>query len=99
MERIQIDTARLGGTGDTIQTAVEQMRGCVQRLYAQMEELDAMWQGPAHGAFATQFRQDQQTMEQICLALQGYAKDLHQARTEYEQCNHDVRGIIDAIRI
>lgn len=99
MERIQIDTTRLGGTGDTIQTAVEQMQGCVQRLYAEMEELDAMWQGPAHNAYAAQFRQDQQAMEQICQALQGYAENLHQAKNEYEDCNHDVRGIIDAIRI
>lgn len=99
MERIQIDTARLGSTGDNIQTAAEQMRECVQRLYAEMEELDAMWQGPAHGAFAAQFRQDQQAMEQICQALQGYAQNLNQAKNEYEQCNHDVRGIIDAIRI
>ncbi|WP_300280741.1 WXG100 family type VII secretion target [uncultured Subdoligranulum sp.] len=99
MERIQIDTARLGGTGGTIKTMVEQMQGCVQRLYAEMAELDTMWQGPANAAFEAQFRQDQQAMEQICQALQGYAEDLEQAKSEYEKCNGDVRGIIDAIRV
>lgn len=99
MERIQIDTARLGGTGGDIRTAVEQMQGCVQRLYAEMAELDTMWQGPANAAFVAQFRQDQQTMEEICRALQGYARDLDQARNDYEKCSGDVRGIIDAIRI
>ena len=38
-------------------------------------------------------------MEQICQALQGYAEDLEQAKSEYEKCNGDVRGIIDAIRV
>ena len=99
MERIQIDTARLGGTGGTIKTMVEQMQGCVQRLYAEMAELDTMWQGPANAAFEAQFRQDQEAMEQISQDCQGYAEDLEQAKSEYEKCNGDVRGIIDAIRV
>lgn len=99
MERIQIDTARLGGTAGAIRTMVEQMQECVQRLYAEMAELDTMWQGPANAAFTAQFRQDQQAMEQICQGLQQYAQDLEQAKNDYEKCNDDVRGIIDAIRI
>lgn len=99
MERIQIDTARLGGTGSTIRSTVEQMRDSVQRLYSEMAELDTLWKGPANAAFAAQFRQDQQQMEEICQALQGYAQDLETAKTEYEKCDGDVRGIIDAIRV
>lgn len=99
MEEIRIDTARLGSTGAMIKTTVEQMRQCTQRLYAEMAELNGMWQGPAQGAFIAQFQQDQQAMEQICQALQEYAQDLEQAKNEYEKCNGDVRAVIDAIRV
>lgn len=99
MERIQIDTARLGTTGSKIKVMADQMQGCVRCLYAEMEELGTMWQGPAKTAFTAQFRQDQKAMEQICQALRQYAQELEQAKNKYEKCNVDVRGIIDAIRV
>ena len=99
MERIQIDTARLGATSGDIRERIAKMRSCVQRLYAEAAELNTMWEGPANQAFQRQFSQDQESMTQICAALENYVQDLHTAKTEYEACDSDVGGIIDAIRI
>ena len=99
MERIEIDTAQLGSTGSSIGEMVAQMKQSVQRLYAEVAELNTMWEGPANAAFNRQFNQDSEAMTAICTALEGYVQDLNTARNEYDKCNSDVRSIIDAIRV
>ena len=99
MERIEIDTAQLAGTGSNIAGMVGRMRESVQRLYATVDELNTMWDGPANQAFNAQFAQDGAAMTEICKALEGYVQDLNNAKTEYDKCDSDVRSIIDAIRV
>lgn len=99
MERIEIDTAQLGGTSSNIEGMVGQMKESVQRLYAELAELNTMWDGPANAAFNDQFQRDSEEMSGICKALDGYVQDLNTARNEYDKCDSDVRSIIDAIRI
>lgn len=99
MERIVIDTQQLRGAYSGIREDLARMQGEATRLFEAVDALNAMWDGPAHSAFADAFRQDGQWLQQQLNQLAAHADSLQSAQENYDHCDQVVRSLIDSIQI
>ena len=58
----------------------------ISRLFEEMQQLDAMWEGPAKLTFQGQMLNDFDTMNDICSNLLDFINDMKSASKEYKKC-------------
>ncbi len=99
MDRIQIDTNRLREETEKLDQCRVDLSAQVKRLYDDVAQLNTMWTGKANAAFNAQFHLDQQTLEEICQALQKFAGDLNTAAVEYDRCDQEIGELVASVQI
>ncbi len=68
-------------------------------IFANMSELDTMWEGEANKAFIYQFNLDYENMLNFCQFAEDILESLKYAKTEYTLCENAVNSIVNAIRL
>lgn len=96
---IEVDTQQLERDKEAMKEQLHQVQKALKKVYAQMEELDAMWDGPANIAFRQQFTNDQEEFEGMCKEIESLIESLTYAKWEYEKCENQVSAAIAAIKI
>lgn len=96
---IEVDTQLLQRDENSLNEKLGVVRKSLERVYGQMEELDAMWDGPANEAFRQQFAQDREQFEAICKEVQELINSVGHACKEYNRCEAQVKAAVSAISI
>lgn len=96
---IAVDTNYLQMQITEMRDALGRAREGMAEMYDQVNELDAMWDGPANATFNQQFLKDKNMMEEMCSTIEQIIVSMENAKREYEGCESDVRQIIAEIRI
>lgn len=96
---IEVDTQQLELDKEAMREQLQQVQKELKKVYAEMEELDAMWDGPANIAFRQQFANDREEFEGICKEIESMIESLTYAKGEYEKCENQVSAAIAAISI
>ncbi len=99
MDRIQVDTNRLREETEKLDQCRTDLSAQIKRLYDDVGQLNTMWTGKANAAFNDQFRLDQQTLEEICQALQKFINDMNVAAVEYDRCDREIGELVASVRI
>lgn len=92
MTALEQDTGELRGT-------LKLVRDDMDAMFNTVQELDAMWDGPANEAFNRQFESDRQTLLALCKAVEDILGSMENAKEQYQKCEAGVREEIDKIRI
>ena len=96
---IEVDTQQLERDKEAVKEQLHQVQNALKKVYAQMEELDAMWDGPANIVFRQQFAKDREEFEGMCKEIESLIESLTYAKWEYEKCENQVSAAIAAIKI
>ena len=96
---IEVDTQQLERDKEAVKEGLQQVQQALKKVYAQVEELDAMWDGPANIVFRQQFASDREEFETMCKEVESLIESLTYAKWEYEKCENQVNAAIAAIRI
>lgn len=96
---MEVDPLQLGREKDALLEEIRGIKDAVMKVYQQMNELDAMWDGAANTAFINAFVEDGNLFNQQIKLLLAYAEKLEFAKTEYIRCEDQVRDAINAIRV
>lgn len=78
---------------------LNQIKNQGEAMFAEMSELDAMWDGQANQMFIAQFNQDYENLKEFCNFSEEILNCLKFAKGEYISCENSVEGIINSIRI
>ncbi|MCQ2509345.1 MAG: WXG100 family type VII secretion target [Lachnospiraceae bacterium] len=88
--------ARLASSMESELAQVDELR---QNMFRSMEDLDAMWEGSSHDAFAAQYFKDEQTVQELCNTITKLIEHIKEARKQYEQCEQSVKDMVNSIQI
>ena len=56
VNEIEMNTSTLAGDIESLEGLVNSLRSQMKKMFQSVEELDAMWDGPANAAFNQQFK-------------------------------------------
>lgn len=98
-QEIAVNTSTLASDIADLQDALVNARKQLQDMFEQVEELDAMWDGPANEEFRKQFVNDHENAQELCVTVESIIQCMQYAREQYDLCENDVNGIIAAINI
>lgn len=96
---LEIDTSSLAGGRKDMEESLGSIQGTLDGIYTEIEELNAMWAGPANQAFRNSFQQDKERIAQIVKGMRDYLEHLENVQREYESCEQAVADIVAAVRI
>lgn len=94
---VNIDTlaSDIAELNNTLSTA----RKMLGDMFTQIQELDAMWDGPANDEFNKQFVNDHENAKEMCATVQSLIECMEYAKEQYNSCENQVNGIVSAINI
>lgn len=96
---IEIDTERLNVDITDMREHLEELDRAQQQIYRCLENLKAMWQGPAQMRFYAQTQIDQATLRGLMGNLENLVQCMEYAKNEYNRCSNEVQEKIAAIRL
>lgn len=96
---IQIDTTTLSKTISDMEGSINNLKNELESIYQDIQELDAMWDGPANEIFNMQFESDRQEFISMCDDISEYIEKLRYAGNEYVKCESKVGDIVRGIRL
>lgn len=96
---IEIDTQVLSSDYSRLESLIEQLRASQNSLISDMQELDAMWEGPANATFIEQYSRDNEVFTELIDALQKIVGCLDFARTNYDDCESEVHKLVSSINV
>lgn len=99
MDELEINTDFLAGDIRAMEEQLNQTNRLLHEIYAEVEEMNAMWEGPANQAFCRAFHKDQDRFSQITKGMQEYLQQLQAAGRAYEACEHAASKTVASIRI
>lgn len=98
-QEITINTDTLASDIAELNSALETARRTLSDMFTQIQELDAMWDGPANDEFNKQFTNDHENAKGLCATVESLIACMEYAREQYNSCENQVNGIVSAIRI
>lgn len=98
-QEITINTDTLASDIAELNSALETARRTLGDMFTQIQELDAMWDGPANDEFNKQFANDHENAKGLCATVESLIACMEYAREQYNSCENQVNGIVSAIRI
>lgn len=98
-QEITINTDTLASDIAELNSALETARRTLSDMFTQIQELDAMWDGPANDEFNKQFANDHENAKDLCATVESLIACMEYAREQYNSCENQVNGIVSAIRI
>lgn len=99
MQEIAVDTSILTTDISDLQEALSKVRKQLDDMFEQVEELDAMWDGPANDEFRKQFTNDYANSRELCKTVDSIIQCMQYAKEQYDLCENDINGIIRTINI
>ncbi|MCI9102649.1 MAG: WXG100 family type VII secretion target [Lachnospiraceae bacterium] len=99
VNEIEMNTSTLAGDIESLEGLVNSLRSQMKKMFQSVEELDAMWDGPANAAFNQQFKADYKTCEEMCKTLTELIGSLRHAGEEYDKCEQNIDSMIRSIPI
>lgn len=99
MDKIRINTNRLGTDAETVKSCIDKFAGEIENMKGSVTALERMWEGPSCKAFHKAFLDDMRAMETVIKNLRSiYSYDTN-AKKEYETCERKVSSLIADIRV
>ncbi len=96
---IEVNMSTLGQDIQEMESTLRKVTGDMNEMFNAVNELDAMWDGPANRAFVEQFLKDKQMFEEMSEAISGVIDSMQNARQSYKKCEAGVSEEIDRIRV
>ncbi len=96
---IEISTQRLNADIHRMNSELDQLQGAVTRVYASLERLNSMWDGPANRAFYAQTQMDRMICQEMIMQLKEMTGCMEYARDEYSECREAVNAKIHSMRL
>lgn len=98
-QEIAVNTDTLAADIGELRTALGEARQALDDMFAQIQELDTMWDGPANEEFNRQFGNDHENAKEMCATVQSLIECMEYAKEEYNNCENQVNGIVSAISV
>lgn len=99
VKEISVNTAALSKDIAQLRALLLQLEKDRQNVNQEIQELNAMWQGPSNQAFNAQFQTDCMSLERLCKTIREMIQALEHAKSEYELCDNQVNGLVNAMKI
>lgn len=96
---IAIDTNILKRDEEIFREQMSLLKQEAELLMQEAEALPSMWEGPASQSFAEQMKQDYNRIAELCNGFAEYLSCMEDAERYYIQCENDVAGMINALKI
>lgn len=97
--KFEVETNQVKAMAESYQETLSQISSGRAKLYEVMAQLDGMWQGQAHNAFAAEYMADTERLGDLLTQLQRVGENISDARISYDTCEQEVKSIIQAIEI
>lgn len=98
-DRIETNTGTMKSDVESIQTEIRGLTDDGKKLQNAVSELNGMWEGEAKEAFMNAFRTDLNSLEDMISILSDITSATSEARSDYENCESKVSGIVASIKI
>lgn len=99
MKDIEVDESALRVQTEQLKTRLVMLQGIVSGLSANADNLQKMWNGPAHDTFYAQFSSDHDSMEDMCEVIQNIIEGMEDAGRRYKYLEAEMDGIVGTIHI
>lgn len=96
---IAVNTGTLQKDIDEMTTKLEALISAMQKSIEGIESLSGMWEGAAKMVFMNQFVSDCKILDQQCKTIQSIIECMEYAKKEYDICEAEVQGIVNAINV
>lgn len=98
-QEITVNTDTLASDIAELSNTLSTARKMLGDMFTQIQELDAMWDGPANDEFNKQFVNDHENAKGMCATVQSLIECMEYAKEQYNSCENQVNGIVSAINI
>lgn len=98
-QEIAVNTGTLASDIAELNSALKTAEKALNDMFTQIQELDAMWDGPANDEFNRQFANDHENARGMCATVQSLIACMEYAREQYDSCENQVNDIVSAISI
>lgn len=98
-QEITVNTDTLASDIAELSSTLNTARKMLTDMFTQIQELDAMWDGPANDEFNRQFINDHENAEGLCKTVESLIECMEYAKEQYNSCESQVNGMISAINI
>ncbi|MCI1722771.1 MAG: WXG100 family type VII secretion target [Lachnospiraceae bacterium] len=98
-DRIETNTGTMKSDVESIQTEIRGLTDDGKKLQNAVSELNGMWEGEAKEAFMNAFQTDLNSLEDMISILSDITSATSEARSDYENCESKVSGIVASIKI
>ena len=99
MRDIKVNTSRLNTDAETVAGLLQGIKTGLSDMKEQVNQLDAMWDGPGSEAFKKAFWDDMDAMAEAVKNLDSMQAYERNAKTKYESCEQKVGAIVAGIRV
>lgn len=97
--QFEVDTDYLRNSITDIRQHLQTLKNAQNRLESKMAEIGGMWEGPARDVFHQQFRADSEKLLELCEQIEEALNSMDSAAKEYDNCDADVRSMINAMKL
>ncbi len=99
VDYMETDTGAMERDSGEMENALRLVRQDMKRMFEAVAELGGTWSGPANIALTRQFQRDEQTLEELCGAVEGIIDSMKNAGNAYSKCEAGVGLEIDRIQV
>lgn len=99
IEEIQQDTRILRREKQEMEEKLRQIKTGMKGICREMQQMETMWDGPAHAAFSQQFNADCQRIESALKEMERLLTCMEQAAEAYGACEKAVEEAVSGISI
>ncbi|MDO5410937.1 MAG: WXG100 family type VII secretion target [Lachnospiraceae bacterium] len=96
---IKINTNRLKTDADQIENVICSMEKKKEKLQAELEHLNSMWEGPAKESFTKAFRSDLKILDSVLKNLRTIQRYEVQSKEKYDNCENRVHELVSGIKV
>lgn len=96
---IKVSTTRLGNDANQVNNLIHSMEKEFNGMKANVDQLNNMWEGLSKKAFMKAFNDDIRAFEGVIKELKALQNFETQAKSKYEQCEKQIAGLIESIRV
>ncbi len=97
--KFEVDTQQVAGTVRELNQTLDTIRQNRITMYRSIEDLNGMWVGDAHDAFAAACADDDAEMQALIKQLEVMFSDISEARQEYDTCEAENQRLAASIQI
>lgn len=96
---IAISTEQLGLDTNAVREQIEALGAAKDQVIRCLNDLSAMWEGPAHSIFMSQVLVDAEMLQGLIANLKNLADCMEYAKNEYQSCAESVSEKIQSLSL